>query len=841
MRNVLLFLMALFMVNTAMADSYLYLDDVHFRPEERQITVPVKAHFDGRLNVFILDVEYPEGITPVSVENGAGMTLEYFNQNGITQQETVNISANSTKTRFMGVVWTMGYWQPNGSGSYECYGTVKWEAGDYDEMFLITLAIDESFNEGEIHMTSQVTSNEDARGGTATPYGQSETVEQVSYVSVIYPPLTPTPVITYYDDYDCVVVTAEGEGEVHLYIDGEEVENPYTIARQFGVDAEYVATATAQGEGMIQSEYASEIIYVAGIAKMEVPAPEINCEWQDNQMYVTINWPETDGERMLFVNGEQYDASYNSIVFEGDMYETVYHIEAYTTEGDMYLESSHTLFDFVVPGWNYLPEPEIEAVITDDAVIISASGEGEITLYIDGEEVENPCTLQRGDEDYIVNVAATAHASGMFDGNASTTVTVPAKEPAPVPAYSLTMADAETLHGKTIVIPVTMTNPEAVTAFQTDLYLPEGFELLDVVLSNRKVDHQLQRNSRPDGGIRILCFSMNLTPFTGNDGELFYITVKVPDNAAGEYNLMLKKSLLTLATYNEVHCADAANTVNVWAYLMGDANGDGEVTVTDIVVTANYILGRDVETFIPEAADVNGDGDITVTDVVLIARMVLDPGLVVPGRAPALGDNNDSMSADDIQMAAGETRTVAIALDNAIAYTAFQLDLQLPDGLSADNFRLTNRAGSHVLGTNMIDGKQRVMCYSPMLNVIDGNEGALLTFDVTATGNVTGDINVDGIELVSAACQTVYLDAFDIRVNSNGVTAMNEISGNLRIYADGHDIIVESPVSQRVVISDVAGRSYSVDVTAGRNVIPARLSGVVIVAAGEKTVKLMLN
>ena len=109
------------------------------------------------------------------------------------------------------------------------------------------------------------------------------------------------------------------------------------------------------------------------------------------------------------------------------------------------------------------------------------------------------------------------------------------------------------------------------------------------------------------------------------------------------------------------------------------------------------------------------------------------------------------------------------------------------------------------------------------------------------SGNVTGDINVDGIELVSAACQTVYLDAFDIRVNSNGVTAMNEISGNLRIYADGHDIIVESPVSQRVVISDVAGRSYSVDVTAGRNVIPARLSGVVIVAAGEKTVKLMLN
>ena len=551
---------------------------------------------------------------------------------------------------------------------------------------------------------------------------------------------------------------------------------------------------------------------------------------------------------MLIINGEQYNAYEMPLQFMRSEDTQEFEIMAYMTEGPTYYESEHAYSFYTLPGWEHVPVPYIEATVTDDVVIITAGGDGEIHLYIDGDEVENPCTLPRGNEDYTVQVSATAHINNMVDSSTEREVVIPAKENAPTPpeptGYSLTMADAETLHGQTIVIPVTMTNIEGVVAFQTDLYLPEGFELLDVVLSNRKSDHMLQRSNRADGSVRLLCYSMTLTPFAGNNGELFYITVKVPNNAAGEYNMMLKKSLLTLDTPNcdEVRCDDATNTVNVWAYLIGDANGDGEVTVTDIVVTANYILDNPVDSFVFEAADVNGDGDITVTDVVLIARMVLNPEMVGPGRAPTLGANDDSMSADDICLAAGETRTVSIALNNAITYTAFQLDLQLPDGLSADNFRLTGRAGSHVLGTNMqADGTQRVMCYSPMLATIDGQEGALLTFDVTATGHVSGDINVDAIEMVSAACQTVYLDAFNIRVTSDSATAMSEISGDLRIYTDGHNIIVESSVDQRVIISDVAGHSYSVDVTAGRNVIPARVSGVVVVAAGEKTVTLMLN
>ena len=110
-------------------------------------------------------------------------------------------------------------------------------------------------------------------------------------------------------------------------------------------------------------------------------------------------------------------------------------------------------------------------------------------------------------------------------------------------------------------------------------------------------------------------------------------------------------------------------------------------------------------------------------------------------------------------------------------YTACQLDLRLPEGLTASNFRLTDRAGSHVFYLNSLhNGDIRVLCYSPALTAIGGHKGALLTFDVTATAPVTGDIAVDGIELVTTACQTVKPDGFVIGVNN--ATSVNEIAGS---------------------------------------------------------------
>lgn len=57
--------------------------------------------------------------------------------------------------------------------------------------------------------------------------------------------------------------------------------------------------------------------------------------------------------------------------------------------------------------------------------------------------------------------------------------------------------------------------------------------------------------------------------------------------------------------------------------LMGDANGDGEVNVSDVTSVISFILGKDTESFNAEAADVTGDGEINVSDVTAIISIIL--------------------------------------------------------------------------------------------------------------------------------------------------------------------------------------------------------------------------
>ncbi len=191
--------------------------------------------------------------------------------------------------------------------------------------------------------------------------------------------------------------------------------------------------------------------------------------------------------------------------------------------------------------------------------------------------------------------------------------------------------DVSTMHGDTIIVPVSMQNENEITAFQTDIYLVEGFELVkkngeyQVSLSDRKGrDHLIMANDAPDGAVRVMSYSSTMKTFKENDGELFYITVKVPEDGDGVYPIVLKNTRLTTLDEDEVLSPDVFCNVTVSPFIKGDANNSGDVTVTDVVVAAKYILFQNPDPFNLEAADMNGDGKITITDVVKIANLVLD-------------------------------------------------------------------------------------------------------------------------------------------------------------------------------------------------------------------------
>ena len=336
----------------------------------------------------------------------------------------------------------------------------------------------------------------------------------------------------------------------------------------------------------------------------------------------------------------------------------------------------------------------------------------------------------------------------------------------------LSLDDVSTMHGDTIVVPVMMQNENDITAFQTDICLVDGFEIVNendeylIELSDRKGrDHVIMANETPDGAIRVASYSPTLKTYKNNEGELFYITIKVPDDGNGVYPIILKNTRMTTVDEDEVLSPDVFCNVAVAPFIKGDANNSGDITVTDAVVTAKYILFQNPDPFNQEAADMNGDGKITITDVVKIANLVLDQDYEEPTTLRSAA-SSDCMSGE------ANGNTVSINLDNVMQYTALQLDLTLPEGMTASDFALTERANN--LNLTMKDkgnGKIRILAYTPDLKTIKGNEGALLTFNIDGT---RGDIMVNHIEVVNLDGESRHLKGFSIAASNP--TVINEMA-----------------------------------------------------------------
>ena len=59
------------------------------------------------------------------------------------------------------------------------------------------------------------------------------------------------------------------------------------------------------------------------------------------------------------------------------------------------------------------------------------------------------------------------------------------------------------------------------------------------------------------------------------------------------------------------------------SYILGDADGDGEVTINDVTAIQKKIADLEVENFNNKAADIGGDG-LDITDATSIQRYLAD-------------------------------------------------------------------------------------------------------------------------------------------------------------------------------------------------------------------------
>lgn len=175
MKKVLLLVLAFAAVLPASADRYLTFgvnDTLRVNPslEDSTQSVMVRAHFDGRLNSWTMTLSLPQGMNLAGYSPCDGMLrIPYFDSSGERAYCSTQLYVNnegSTVTLYSSIN-DPGYWDPNNDGLFETYGSIKWEAGDYEQMFELVFKYDEIPQEtASINITEYLSSSMDLRGFT---------------------------------------------------------------------------------------------------------------------------------------------------------------------------------------------------------------------------------------------------------------------------------------------------------------------------------------------------------------------------------------------------------------------------------------------------------------------------------------------------------------------------------------------------------------------------------------------------------------------------------------------------------------------------------------------------
>ena len=398
-------------------------------------------------------------------------------------------------------------------------------------------------------------------------------------------------------------------------------------------------------------------------------------------------------------------------------------------------------------------------------------------------------------------------------------------------------------------VSVEMTNEQAITAFQCDIYLPDGISIAtidgeyDINLSSRaKSSHSLSCVEQSDGSIRLLCYSMSLATFSGNEGELFDINFDISKEIEGNYQVLIDNIVLTDKAQNEYKSSAAIIDFNVKAYVPADVNNDGSINVTDVVATASYILGLDTKKFIFEAADMNKDGVINVTDIVGIASIILNGGSASNVSAQRCAPNSsDAIKIEDFAAGKNQSQQVAIEMTNASDYSACQMDIRLPKGMSIAECELASAATDHMVAYRELpDGAVRVLVYSLTCRALPNSEEGIIRLRTTTDNRFEGgEIVVENI-LFADRGQNEYR-LYDSVANVNLATGVSATDIDCVVYAENRSIVIISPCDQQATITSIDGISRTYSLNEGRNEIVATQAGVYIVTLADRTFKVMVK
>lgn len=450
-----------------------------------------------------------------------------------------------------------------------------------------------------------------------------------------------------------------------------------------------------------------------------------------------------------------------------------------------------------------IPTPATEIAINYEGETKFETGAGQVTLTATvGPELATDKTYAWTSSDEEI---ATVNENGVVTfGEKPGVVTITAKANG--------AAEGKTVEA-TINFEVVYTFAETITiskANEADDFVLKAGESLTLIAEAAPATNKTIRWSSDNDAVTVEDGVVTALKYVAGD-----VTIKA-QIFNGETAVVTAQQVITLAT------------------TPGDVDNDAIIDVADITATAGYILGdRDPE-FIFAAADINNSGTINVTDITLMVNIILSQEdepeqQAAINRARQYADSSNSLFIDNFSIAEGETRQIAVMLDNSVVFTAFQADIYLPEGLEIVEAALSDRKADHSLAFAVRNnGSVRLLSYSLGLNEYAESNGEFVYLTVKAADNFVGDfqIEIDNVTFVMANHTKYYLEP-----TVADVTGYTGVEG-----VEGDEIVVK--VVGNSIVAPEGAEVYDLN---GLRVNAENLAkGIYIVKVGDQVVKVII-
>ncbi len=350
----------------------------------------------------------------------------------------------------------------------------------------------------------------------------------------------------------------------------------------------------------------------------------------------------------------------------------------------------------------------------------------------------------------------------------------------------LRISNVETSRYASFNIPVYLENKSEITAFQCDIYLPEGVNIKKNSRGNyafsfgSRTDlmcHVMSSAQLEDGAVRLICYSTNNYAFSGNEGLLFNIPVEM-SGGTGAFEYSIRNITFSTTNSKQIDPIDIQSRITIRTASEGDANGDEVVNVIDVTTTVAYILGGSPESFVFDAADIDHNSTINVNDVTSIVNLILHPAM--RNQAPAMrkvsmkkvaGNPVNKFVVNETKVSVGETTMVPVYMSNESPIFGYQCDIHLPSGmtLAANDkgmftFAHGDRSYDHTLNSSQVsEGVYRLISYSPSNTVYEGDNGVLFYIPVKVDENLqAGDYTMTITDIVLSEVGNKQIDVVNV-------------------------------------------------------------------------------